>query len=125
MSHAVQSSSFKVQSQGRYHHEVIHDLTLTHRSSKRRIPLRSPDGAKRNPGFFIHAHRCLCHAPHHLPGFRFASIQATILKPILTPRIFKGGTQDTKTELKRIDHKGYKELIGREARKIKYDLGVI
>ena len=35
-------------------------------------PLRSPDGAKRNPGSFIHARRCLCHTPRHLPGFRFA-----------------------------------------------------
>ena len=47
------------------------------------------------------------------------SIQATILKLILTPRIFKGGTKNTKNELKEVNHKGHKEHIGREARKIK------
>jgi hypothetical protein len=30
------------------------------------------------------------------------------------------GTKDTKNELKKVNHKGHKEHIGREARKIKF-----
>jgi hypothetical protein len=47
----------------RMEQSVIRVSSFTHAvASAAPHQVRSPDGAKRNPGFFIHAHRCLCHA---------------------------------------------------------------